>query len=104
MFGEGEKRKTTHCLIKLSSDETGDDAADAVAAAADLRLLHGEAGRFSRESSLQVEADGPLEVPLLLPHHTGLVVLTRLNQPLKIVLTQVVQLRVALGSFTETEG
>lgn len=66
-------------LIKLSSDETGHDATDAVTVATDLGLFYGESGSFGGQSSLQVEVDGALEVLLVLLHHTGLVVLTRLD-------------------------
>lgn len=96
-----EERRSTYPLIKLSFDEAGHDAADAVTVAADLRLIYGQPGCFSRQSSLQVEVDGPLEVPLVLLHRTGLVVLTRLDQPLKIVLAEVIQFWVPLGSLTQ---
>lgn len=99
--GEGERSgKCSDPLVELSLDQAGHDAADAVAVAADLRLLHGEPGRFGGEPGLQVEVDGPLEVALALLHRPGLAVLTRLDQPLKIVPPQVLQLRVALGSST----
>lgn len=69
---------STHPLVKLSLDETGGDAADGVAVAGDLRPAEGQAGGFSRQSGLQVEVDGSLEVSLVLLHLPGLLVLTRL--------------------------
>lgn len=92
-----ESRTLTDPFVKLSLDEAGRDAADRVAVAGDVRSAQGESGRFSREPRLQVQVNGPLEVPLPLLHLSGLFVLSGLRQPGQVTPTEAVQLRVALG-------
>ena len=89
--------KSSYPLMKVSSDQPGSDAAAGLVA--DLRLADGEAGSFSREPGLHVQIDGSLDVSLTLLQLAGLLVLTRLRQPLVIVPTQGVQLRVTLQPF-----
>lgn len=73
------EKTSTHPLIKLPLEEAGGDAADSVAVAGDLRPADGQSGGFGRQSGLQVEVDGPLEVSLALLHLAGLLILTRLH-------------------------
>lgn len=88
----------THPLIKLSLDETGGDAAHGVAVVRHLRPADGEACGLGGQPGVQVKVDGALEVAVILLHLPGLLVLTRLRQPLVVAPAQAVQLRVALCS------
>ncbi|KAA8582870.1 hypothetical protein FQN60_015416 [Etheostoma spectabile] len=71
---------TISCLVREDIENTGGDAADSVAVVGDLRMADGQSGGFSRQSSLQIEIDGTLEVSLALLHLTGLLVLTRFQR------------------------